>query len=379
MAVATARALIGDGGMLRQVEARCHLTRPATQIGFALLITWVPTMLLAIVQKQVTGTWVGLLHDPTVHVRVLIATPLLLFLDRVFPQACTTAVDRLGNEGFITAGDQERFAAILDRVRRLCERWFPEAMLAVLALLLGASTLLVDYRTYGFVTRAELTAADWWYGLVALPLFDFLLFRSLWRWAIWVRFLFDLSRIDLDLEPVHPDQRCGIGFLRRPSLTYCSLVLFAVSAVLSAAWSSQFRLSSLTSFVPLLLVFAAVGIAVAFGPLLLFVLPLHRARRRARGALGGLLVRNARWFRARWFDSAAGEALESSDAQSLDALASTYRESVTKIRVLLVSKSDLVRVAVVTLLPVVPTMIVRIPHHEWARMTSFLISRAGIP
>jgi hypothetical protein len=288
-------------------------------------------------------------------------------------------VDRLGNEGFIRPEDQERFAAILDRVRRLCEWWFPEAMLAALALLFGASTLFIDYRTYGFATRAELTPADWWYSLVALPLFDFLLLRSLWRWAIWVRFLFDVSRVDLDLEAVHPDQRCGIGFLRRPSLAYCSLVLFAISAVLSAAWTSQFKLSSLTSFVPLLLVFAAVGIAVAFGPLLLFVLPLHRARRKARGALGGLLVRNARWFRARWFESASGAALESSEAQSLDALASMYRESVTKIRLLLVSKSDLVRVVVVTLFPVVPTMIVRIPHHEWARMTSYLISRAGIP
>ncbi|MDQ3363809.1 MAG: hypothetical protein M3680_00050 [Myxococcota bacterium] len=100
-------------------------------------------------------------------------------------------------------------------------------------------------------------------------MFEFLLFRSLWRWAIWVRVLGGLARIDLD--PMHPDRRGGIAFLRLPSIGYCAMLLFTVASVLCAEWHDlAFFGVTLVSFAPLLVLFAAVGTLVAFGPLLLF-------------------------------------------------------------------------------------------------------------
>ncbi len=372
MRAATARTLIGEGGPLRRFEARIHLTRPLAQIVTVLTVTWLPIMLLAAVTRLATGEPVRIVHDSAMHVRLLVATPLLLFLDRVFPSACTYVADRLLRDGYIQPADRPRFDELLARIRRLCEAGLPELSLAVTALVLGAATLFVTTSTYGLVLRAGLTAADWWFALLALPLFEFLIFRSLWRWAIWLRFLAGLSRLKLDLDPMHPDRRAGISFLRKPSLAYCSMVLFAISAVLSAAWVDRFRFETLSSFLPLLLVLAGGAVIVAFGPLLLFSFQLQRAKTEALDALGGLAVRNGRWFRDRWMDSAGGEAVASNDVQSLSAIASTYRETVKQIPIVLFEKKDLLLVLLATLLPVVPTMLVRIPHDEWMLMASFL-------
>jgi hypothetical protein len=227
--------------------------------------------------------------------------------------------------------------------------------------------------------RSGLTPADWWYGLVSSPLFEFMLLRSVWRWVLWASFLVGISRIDLDLEPTHPDRRCGISFLRKPSVAYCALLLFAVSAVLSAGWSERFQLSTLASFIPFLLLFAALAIAVAFGPLVLFAFALHRTRLAASDELGGLAARNGRWFRQRWIGSESGLVLDNTEVQSLAAIAQTYRETVKQVRLVLFEKKDLILLVAATLLPVVPTMLMRLPSDEWSQMASFLVSKGGIP
>jgi hypothetical protein len=379
MRLATTPALIGDGGPLRQLEARCHLVTPRSQIAIALLVAWLPLVVLGVGYEQVTGMRVPLIHDVAVHVRLLVATPLLLFLDRMFSNACTHVVDQLVSDSFVRPAERDRFERLVDRTRRSCAWWLPEAMIAAVAFILGCATLLVVDPVRGLHVRAGLTVADWWYALVGVPLFELLLFRSLWRWLLWMVFLIGLSRLDLDLDASHPDQRCGISFLRKPSVAYCGLVLFAMSAVLSAGWSERFQLSTLTSFIPFLLALAAVAILIAFGPLGLFAFSLHRARLYARDLFGGLAVRNGRWFRERWIGSAPGEAITSNDAQSLGAIGSIYRDTIKQVRLVLFEKKDLLFVLVATLLPVVPTMLLRLPRDEWQQMASFLFSKGGFP
>jgi hypothetical protein len=374
--VAVARELIGAGGPLRRLEGRCHLTSLSSQIAVALAIAWLPIILFAVATEHYTGFPVRLLHDPAMHVRFVVATPLLLFLDRVFPIACSSVIDVISSAGFIRDPDRPRFDRLLASVRRLAEWTLPELLLAVLALALGAATLIVGMPFGGVRLRIGLTAADWWYALVALPLFEFLLFRSVWRWAIWVRALYGLSRFDLDLDATHPDCRGGIAFLRRPSLAYCALLLSAASAVLSAAWADRFSLVTTASFIPLLLVLALIAMVLAFGPLLLFAFQLHQLRWNAQDTLGGLAARNGRWFRGRWIDSAAGEVVTSAEVQSLAALAATYRDTVKQLRLTLFEKKDLLLVLLATLLPVVPNMLLRVPHDEWRAMVSFLFGKA---
>jgi len=376
--VGAAHALIGEGGPLRRLERRCRLTRPRSQILVVLAITWLPLTLGSLLTEHQTGHPSALLRDISMHVRLVVATPLLLFLDRVFPRACSHTVDQLSRTGFIKPADQDRFEHLLARVNRLSEWWLPELLLAIAALGLGIATLLVESSQGDLLRRADLSVADWWYALVALPLFEFLLLRSLWRWVTWVIALAGLSRLDLDLDATHPDRCGGISFLRKPSLAYCALVLFAASAVTSAAWSDRFQFVTIGSFVPLLLVFAAVATLVAFGPLLVFTFQLHRVKVAAAEAMGGLAARNGRWFRERWMNSADGEVLSTADVQGLAAIGSTYREAVKQLRLVLFERRDLMLVLFAALLPAVPSMLVRITHEEWLAMASFVVG-TGLP
>jgi hypothetical protein len=366
---------IGGGGPLRRFEARCHLTSPRAQVVAALGIAWLPVVVLALASEALTGVRASLLHDVAMHVRLAIAMPVLVVLDNIFPRACGDVLEQLDRDGFIKNADRARYDRTLRSTVRLGEWWLPEAVLAAGALCLGIATLIV-VTPFGASLQSGLDISDWWYGLVALPLFEFLLIRSLWRWAIWVRFLVGLSRLDLDLDPTHPDKRGGIGFLGKPSLAYCSLVLFVASAVLSAGWGERFQFVTLRSFLPLLLVSAAVAIIVAFGPLILFSLQLYRARKLGIHDVGGLAARCGRAFRRQWHES--GEAVISDErVQSLAAVAQTYRDTVKSMRLWPFEKKELVIVLVATLLPVVPSMLARIPHEEWLAMMS-LFAKGGL-
>ena len=57
--------------------------------------------------------------------------------------------------------------------------------------------------------------AGWWAGLVAMPVLQFLFLRWFFRFFIWARFLWQVSRMDLDLEPTHPDGTAGLHFLAK--------------------------------------------------------------------------------------------------------------------------------------------------------------------
>ncbi len=68
---------------------------------------------------------------------------------------------------------------------------------------------------YAAVTAGEkvLAPAGYWYQFVSLPVFQFIMLRWYFRLFIWGRLLWQVSRLDLNLVPSHPDGSCGLGFL----------------------------------------------------------------------------------------------------------------------------------------------------------------------
>ena len=84
----------------------------------------------------------------------------------------------------------------------------------------------------------EFRLAGLWYWLVCLSLFRFLMFRWLWRVALWWCFLWRVARLDLHLVATHPDGAGGLGYLEVAQTYFAPLVL-AVSAVMSAAFAEE--------------------------------------------------------------------------------------------------------------------------------------------
>jgi hypothetical protein len=351
---------IGEGGLLRRFEVAAKLTRLHRQLLALLSITWVPMVVL--------GLWrdapEALVYDPAVHVRLLIVAPLFLVLDQLFPSTCRYSVTQLQEQGFVAEATAPRVDALLQRAARLADSSIPEALLALLGVLLGVTALLGVVPIRGLTYRTGLGADQVWYALTDLPLFQFLLWRSVWRWAIWVYVLAGLSRIELRLVPTHPDRAGGIRFLKLPSMGYCAVLLFAVSSVLCAEWGNRFTLgATLASFKPLLVVFAAVATLVAFGPLLLFAPQLFTARQRGLREVGGVACRAGRAFREALL--APGAPVDSRTVYDLASVEQAYRETVKQLSLILFDKRDLVLLLAATLVPLVPVMLMHVPLEDW--------------
>jgi hypothetical protein len=358
---------IGEGGLLRRFEVAMKLTRLPRQLLALWSITWLPMVALGLWR----GTPDAIVHDPAVHVRLLIVAPLFLVLDQLFPATCRYTVTQLHEQGFVGGATAPRVDALLNRAARLADSSIPEALLALVGVLVGVTALLGVVPIRGLSHRTGLGADQVWYALTDLPLFQFLLWRSVWRWAIWVFVLAGLSRIELQLVPTHPDRAGGIRFLKLPSLGYCAVLLFAVSSVLCAEWGSRFTLgATLASFKPLLVVFAAVATLVAFGPLLLFAPQLFTARQRGLREVGGVACRAGRAFREVLLDPSAS--VESGRVYELAGVEQTYRETVKQLSLILFDKRDLVLLLAATLVPLVPVMLMHVPLEDWQAIVALV-------
>ena len=87
----------------------------------------------------------------------------------------------------------------------------------------------------------KLSVTGIWYFYVSLPLFQFLLIRWYFRLFIWMRFLWQVSRIDLSLIPTPSGPRRRLGFLANSAFALMPLAV-AHGALLSG-WIAESYLS----------------------------------------------------------------------------------------------------------------------------------------
>jgi hypothetical protein len=358
---------IGEGGLLHRFEQRTRLTSLSSQIITAVLIAWAPMVLFGLLHERLSGRVDPILHNPSAHVRLLVAAPVFLILDHLFPRVCRVMLEQLVRQELVRPKDDARLERMLRRAAHATNAVLPEVLLALLGLGLGIAALVGLVPVRG-ITPGRPTAAQLWYMLTDWPFFQFLMWRSLWHWLIWVRILVGLSRFDLALVPTHPDRRAGISFLRLPSLGYCATFLFAVSSVLCAEWSHKFAFgASLETFKPFLALFAVAGFVIAFGPLLLFSPQLWRARRRGQIELTNLATETGRRFHRTWLEGRwpHTEPLTPEETQPLSDLTQIYRGTIDQLRFTMVDLRDLLVLLLSTLAPILPLMLAKIPAEGW--------------
>ena len=124
--------------------------------------------------------------------------------------------------------------------------------------------------------------------LRAIPLYQFLVYRTLVRLLSWSRFLWAVSRLDLQLVPTHPDRAGGLGFLggaHRPlGLLAVALGAGALGPLLHRD-PLRGRLAGVQAPVA---VFVVMMLLVCLGPLVVFTPRLMAARRKGSSS-------TARW------------------------------------------------------------------------------------
>ena len=88
--------------------------------------------------------------------------------------------------------------------------------------------IALDAATWYAVPRGEgtqLTLAGHWYLFVSLPIFQFILARWYLRFGLWFWFLWQVSRLELRLIPIHPDRTAGLSFLGRSTNAFVPILV----------------------------------------------------------------------------------------------------------------------------------------------------------
>jgi hypothetical protein len=359
---------LGIGGPFHRVERAARLEPLRRQLVAATGVAWMPLIVLATIES-LFGRDEPLLRDLSIHARLLIALPLFLVAERVLDRTCHLTLARLFKEGFVGDTERQRVLAILRAVERWRDSRWPETLLLAVAVVGGVGALAGWTAPAGVihgVSESRLSAVRVWYALVSLPLSQFVFWRALFRWGLWVRVLYGLARMPLRLVPWHADRRGGIGFLKIPSFSYCAIVLFAVSCTLCAGWGTQIvrEGARMATFRPLFYVFLLIGAVLAFAPLLAFVPQLMEARRRGRREFGALVTDYGRAFGERWMGGDQRGLLGTPDIQSLADLSDSYRQNVEGMVPFLFTGRDAVALFVISQLPAIPLLLTQQSAHE---------------
>ena len=360
------------GGPLFQLFRRTRLAGDSLQnsrrrvVALALL-AWLPLLLLSLAQGLAWGDSVALpfLYDADVHARLLIALPLLVLAEPIAHGRMRDVIRQFVERNLLPDAAQAKLDSAIDSAMRLRDSLTVEVILLALVYIVGVGFIwrtqaAIDLTTwYGVPEGGQLapSLAGWWFGCVSLPLMQFLLLRWYFRLFIWARFLWQVSRIELKLLPMHPDRCGGLGFLANMSNAFAP-VLMAQGAMLAGVMANRiFYLgATLPAFKLELFGMVFVMIVVVLGPLLVFVPRLEAAKRVGLREYSTLAQRYAAEFDRKWLrgGAPAGEQLiGSADIQSLADLNNSF-EVVREMRVTPFTLQSVVRLAAFTLLPVLP-------------------------
>jgi len=361
------------GGPFYQLLRRTHLSGSALEqlrgrTLTAVAVTWLPLLLLALASGEALGGKAGLpfLYDVEVHVRFLAALPLLIVAELIVHQRMRLVVRRFIERRLIPDAALPRFDEAIAAAFRLRNAFAPELVFVAFVYLVGVMivwrhgiALSTTATWYGMPspTGMQLTSPGIWYVFVSLPIFQFLLMRWYFRLFIWVRFLWQVSRINLTLMPTHPDRVGGLGFLA--NVAYAFVPLAAAHGIMLAGPLANrifYVGAKLPQFKAEIAMLVATLSVVVFGPFLVFAPQLASAKRQGLGDYGTLAERYAREFDTKWVHGGTSSSepfLGSADVQSLADMANSF-DVVKRMQIAPITRDALLALAVATLAPIAP-------------------------
>lgn len=344
--------------------------RPRRVAVLLAAVTWLPLLVLAWAQGALTTAEGALLRDLATHVRMLVALPVLILVERTIGASLGAAVAQFATAGLVDAEARARYVGLIARAQRLRDSWIAE-VLVLIAVCLATYVLFTTKSVHAAGawlmpgSHTERTPAGYWYGLVSLPIFHLVWLRWLYLLGVWAWFLGRVSRLRLRLDAAHPDGAGGLGFLGVCSVPFGAL-LFAASAVFAAEGLRRvlFAGEGLEALWAGALMLLVVALAIFIGPLLAFVPVLVRLRRRGVLEYGALASRYTQRFAQKWLGGEPREdLLGTADIQSLADLAGTH-ECVEKMRFLPPGRREVVAMVIPGLLPLLVLAAAVVPIGE---------------
>jgi hypothetical protein len=372
-----ARFSLVVGGPFYAVLSRLGLTGadqlPTQRAAIALaLLAWLPPALIAIAQSVIDSSYSGwgYFTDSTVYTRYLIAISVMIVTERYADSRTLMLVHEFRDTPLLSDDSKPAFAAALAIADRRSGSRLAELLILLVAVVW--STLTTRYAVElagssweGMVAAGQATLS--WAGettrFLSNPLFLFLVLRWFWRFYVWTELLYRISRLRLQLSPMHPDGSAGLGFLAIYPGIFSGLA-FALSSVIASSMLKDIDLvqHSVNIVWLALAVWLVIVLIVFIGPLLVFSPVLLAVRDRATLEYGRLADQFHRAFHHKWIEEArSGEDLIGSPDFSPVAGLSTNLQTARKLHVVPVNRSAVAQLLIAAGIPLLAVVVREVP------------------
>jgi hypothetical protein len=359
------------GGLFYRAQSLFHLVGfghldIARQAMAILAVAWLPLVILTALFHF--DQLPGLLKDYIVYSRTAIAVPVLLIGQFMMEDRYRVIVTHVRRAGLLETKDLQNLNGVLGMLRRLRDSPLPELIIVALVfanlavIWKSKFSIAPGWAVYRSDGALHLTFTGWYYGLISMPLYQFLIGLNLWKWLLWTFLLFKLSRLDLKLYAAHPDAHGGLGFLGLSPIGFAPIA-FAISTAIGGTWRHEIlyydvRLANYK--ISAIFLFAMIFI-VALLPLCFFYPKLSQLRRKAileYGVLGQTRIAN---FHEQWISNQAdhGKAAPPDPHMLMD-LTFSY-ENIRRMWSFPVDKGTLIGLALSGLVPLFPVVLAEIP------------------
>ena len=324
------------------------------------MVAWLPLVIAAVLSGtslQAEPPGEPLFGHFGIHVRCLIAIPLLVLAEGIARRNVIMCLRQFKNTGLVDETLAPRFDAVVEDVARLKNQMLPWVIILGLVLTWTAAFLIspnADEMRWTSTDNAAMQFGTWWFLLVTRPIFSTLLLAWAWRFWLLGLLLWRIARLPLRLAVQHPDRMAGLGFLARLPAIY-GPVLFSISAVVSGAWAHQvfYHEVAVPSLYLQIGTLIAVLVLIGLAPLMVFTPVLLKVKRQALLDYGVLLAAHGRAVDARWIRRETIPDEPMLDAPELGPVADVrvLYESVSAMRTAVISKPILIKIIVPAALP----------------------------
>ncbi|HZZ11581.1 MAG TPA: hypothetical protein VFE79_12905 [Paraburkholderia sp.] len=325
-------------------------------------ITWLPLVIWAAVTGRMGANpgSEGLLGHFGVHVRCLLAIPVLVIAEGMAQKSVPQYLRYFVESGLVTPATLPQFKALVASVARLRNRVLPWMLIAGVVIAwatVGAAINKIDDMAWPGASGDPpnaITFGGWWFIVVIRPLFNALLLAWVWRACLVFVLFFKLSRFPLAYVPVHPDRLAGVGFVERLAFVF-SPVALALSAVVAASFAHDVMYHGVKVLdIKGELIAAGVLVTVIFLlPFIPFAIPLGKLKREALLSYGSLVGHHGRFVHRRWIGDEAIGSPAILDAPELGPVADvqTLFDAIRRMRKMPVGKLGFMAIAVPAALP----------------------------
>ena len=358
------------GGPLFRFFCRAHLSGSLLELPYRriLVITtvaWLPLLILSSLEGHaLRGVTLPFLNDIETQIRFLIALPILIAAELIVHLRLRPVVRSFVIRDIVSAKEMPEFYEAIKSAIQWRDSIRLEFGLLIFVYAVGPwlwrSQIALGASTWYAIPESghlHLTPPGYWIAFVSVPIFQFILLRWYLRLFIWFRFLWQASRLNLNIIPTHPDRAGGLAFLGVASYAFAP-VLFAQGAMLAGLIANRvlYAGESLLSFKMEAVGLIAVFMLAILGPLTVFTPKLSRAKRKGFADYGLLASRYVEEFDHKWVKGRgllSHELLGNVDIQSLADLGHSYAV-IGEMRAVPFGMRDMMLLAAATAAPLVP-------------------------